>query len=167
MQSTRFAAVPLLLLLAIQILTNCSSPASNGNAVNSSAAAPNSSSTSKVVPKDNVDEFMILVRLPFEPEEVAWEETAANKSLTAVIRFSPENASKMSAELAKIGEGAPEKLSVETWYTAELIAQGELSGESAIQGRSFAAESFLNPPYTRGKIARIENTDYFILQITG
>ena len=126
MQSIRSAAL-LLLLLATQILTNCSSPANNGNAANG-PAAPNSSSTSKVVPKDNVEEFGILVRLPFEPEEVAWEENPTEKSLTAVIRFSPENTAKMSAELAKLGAGTPETLSVETWYPAELIAQGRVVG---------------------------------------
>ena len=164
MQSIRSAAV-LLLLLATQILTNCSAPANNANTGNGSTAQ-NSSSTSKVVPKDNVEEFAILVRLPFEPEEVAWEEKPTEKSLTGIIRFSSENASKMSAELAKLGAGTPETLTVETWYPAELIAQGELSGESEIQARSYPAESFLNPPYTKGKIARIENTDYFILQIS-
>jgi hypothetical protein len=164
MQSKRLAGV-LLLLFAIQILTNCSSPVANEN-VAANAGTSNSSSTSKVVPKDNVEEFATIVRLPFEPEEVAWEEKAENKSLTAVMRFSPENASKMSAELAKSGGGNAETLSVEMWYPAELIAQGELSGESAIQGRSFSANAFLNPPYTNGKIARVDNTDYFILQLS-
>jgi hypothetical protein len=164
MQSTRPAAL-LLLLLATQILTNCSSPAANGNTANGTVAT-NSSSTSKVVPKDNVDEFAILVRLPFQPEEVAWEEKPENNSLTAVVRFTPEDSSKMAAELAKLGPGTPETLSVESWYPAELIAQGELSGESQIQGRSYPAESFLNPPYSKGKIVRVDNTDYFILQIS-
>ena len=164
MQSTRFGAV-LLLLLAPLILTNCSSPAANANNA-AEPAVPNSSSTSKVLPKDNVEEFGILVRLPYVPEEVAWEEQAEERRLTAVIRFSPEDAPKMSAELGKLGSGTPETLTVETWYPAELIAQGELSGESSIQARSYPADSFLNPPYTKGKIARVENTDYFILQIS-
>lgn len=164
MQSTRLAAV-FLLLLAIQILTNCSQPVTNGNIANGAPAA-NSSSISKVVPKDNVEEFAILVNLPFEPDEVAWEEEPDNKGMTAVIRFSPESASKMSAELAKLGAGTPETLSVEAWYPTELIAQGELSGESSIKSRSYPAESFLTPPYTKGKIARIENTDYFILRVS-
>jgi hypothetical protein len=107
-----------------------------------------------------------MVTLPFEPEEVAWEENAEKKSLTAVIRFSPENASKMAAEISKAGAGTPETLSVEGWYPAELTAQAELSGESVIKGKSYPAESFLNPPYTKGKITQIENTDYFILQMS-
>lgn len=164
MQSTGLTAI-LLSMLAIQILTSCSTPVSNANVANGARPA-NSSSTSKVVPKDNVEEFAILVRLPFEPEEVAWEEKPDDQAMTAIIRYSPENASKMSAELAKLGAGTPETLSVEAWYPAELIAQSELSGESSIRSRSYPAESFLNPPYTKGKIARIDNTDYFILQVS-
>lgn len=163
MQSSRLAAL-LLLPLAIQFISGCSSPTANQNAANS--AGNTSSSVSNVVPKDNTDELTLLVKLPFEPEEVAWEENAEKKSLTAVIRFSPENAAKMSAEIAKNGTGAPETLSVESWYPAELIAQAELSGESAIKGKTYPAESFLNPPYTKGKITQIENTDYFILHIS-
>ena len=107
-----------------------------------------------------------MVALPVEPEDVAWEENAQNKSLTAVIRFSPENTARMAAEIAKYGAGTPETLSVETWYPAELIAQAELSGESSIKGRSYPADSMVNPPYTKGKITQIDNTDYFILQIS-
>jgi hypothetical protein len=108
----------------------------------------------------------MIVRLPFAPEEVAWKEKPEQKKLTAVIRFSPENAQKMAAEVAKNGQSSPETVTVESWYPNELIAQGELTGESTVKGQSYPAEPFLNPPYTKGKITRIENTDYFILQIS-
>ncbi len=114
--------------------------------------------------KDNVEELMILVRLPFEPEEVAWKENAAKKTFVAVLRFSSENAGKMAAEIAKNGQATDETITVESWYPAELIAQGELTGESIVKGRSYLADSFLNPPYSKGRITQIENTDYFILQ---
>lgn len=163
MQSSRLAVLFLSFLLAFTALTNCSSPASNGNA---NVYTANSTTVSKVVPKDNVEELAMMVKLPFEPEEVAWEEKTADGSLTAVIRFSPENAEKMSAEVAKNGAPTPERLTVEAWYPAELIAQSEMSGESTVEGTSYPAGPFLNPPYTKGKITRIDNTDYFILQIS-
>jgi hypothetical protein len=163
MQSFRCAAV-LTLLLASQILLSCSSPTGNTNASN--AAANNSTNAAVAGPNDNVDELMLLLRLPLEPEEVAWDEDPSKKSLVAVIRFSAENAAKMEAEAAKAGQPTPESIAVETWYPAELIAQGELSGESTVKGHSYPAEPFLNPPYAKGKITRIENTDYFILQIS-
>src|SRR4030095_15293826 len=154
----------LLLLISSLILPSCSNRTGNSNAANSSAV--NSSSTTQTGPKDNIEEFGMVVRLPFQPEDVVWQERPDQKKLTAVIRFSPENASKMSAEVAKNGQGSPETVTVEGWYPNELIAQGELTGESTVKGVSYPAETFLNPPYTKGKITRIENTDYFILQIS-
>ena len=131
----------------------------NGNVSNSSSAANNG-------PQDNAAELALLVKLPVEPDEVAWKEDPDKKQLVAVLRYSPENAGKLAAEIAKAGQPAVEDLPVESWYPAELVAQGELTGESTVKGRSFPADAFLNPPYTKGKITQIENTDYFILQIS-
>jgi hypothetical protein len=158
----RFSAVAVVLLvLLLQILPGCSSPPNNNNTANTSAPA-----ASQAVPKDNVDEFAMLVRLPIEPEEVVWKERPEQKSLTAVLRYSSENAAKMTAELAKNGKTIPETLTVEPWYPNELIAQSEMTGESTLKGHSYPAESFLNPPYTKGTITRIDDTDYFVLQIS-
>ena len=154
----------LFLVTAALIVSSCSTRPQNSNAVNSSVT--NSAVTEHAGPKDNIDELGLLVRLPFEPEEVAWEENAEQKKLTAVIRFTPENAAKMGAEIAKNGQPAPATVPVESWYPNELIAQGELTGESIVKGQAYPAEPYLNPPYTKGKITRIENTDYFILQIS-
>lgn len=153
----------LLILLASQLLSGCSSRSGNANVSNESAAATNSSQAG---PNDNIDEFMLMVRLPFAPEEVAWREYPSQKKLVAVVRFSPENATKMSAEMAKGGQSTTETMSVETWYPAELIAQSDLTGESTVKAQSYPAEPFLNPPYTKGRISRVENTDYFIVQIS-
>ena len=161
----QFSRPTLLLIFLISVLLSaCAGPAENGNAVNANAA--NSANIAQTGPKDNIDELGLLVRLPVEPEEVAWQEKPEQKKLIAVVRFSPENAQKMAAEVAKNGQGSPETLTVESWYPNELIAQGELTGESTVKGQSYPAEPFLNPPYSKGKITRIEDTDYFILQIS-
>jgi hypothetical protein len=153
-----------LLLLTIQTLFQaCSDRADN---LNTSNAARANKADAHAATKDNVEELGMLVRLPFEPEEVAWQEMAEQKKLIAVIRFTPENAAKMSAEVSKNDQGSPETVSVEDWFPNELKAQGELTGESVVKGQSYPAGPFLNPPYTKGKITRIENTDYFILQIS-
>ncbi len=154
----------LVILLALQILSSCSSRTANNNSATASAA--NASKTGQSGPHDNIEALGMLVRLPIEPEEVAWEEKPDQKKLTAVLRFSPENAAKMAAEVAKNGQASADTLTVESWYPNELIAQGELTGESTVKGQSYTAEPFLNPPYTKGKITRVENTDYFILQIS-
>src|SRR6187549_3152628 len=131
----------LVILLALQILPSCSSPNGNNNAANTSVT--NTSSTAQTGPKDNIEELGMLVRLPFVPEEVAWEEKPEQKKLVAVLRFSPENAAKMAAEVAKNGPATADTLAVETWYPNELIAQGELNGESTVKGQSYPAEPFL------------------------
>jgi hypothetical protein len=145
-------ALFLILVAAGLGLPGCSSPAENANA-NSPVA--NSASSTSPAPKDNIEELGMLVRLPFE-----------QKKLTAVMRFSPENAAKMAAEISKAGPPTPEKVSVESWFPNELLAQGELTGESVVKGHSYTAEPYLNPPYTKGRITQIESTDYFILQIS-
>jgi hypothetical protein len=162
----QFSRLALLLVLAAasQIILSCTSQTDNTNIANSNGR--NSANANSQVPKDNVEKLGLLVRLPFEPEEVAWEENPETKSLTAVIRFSPENAGKMAAEIAKNGQPTPDQVSVESWFPNELLAQGELTGESIVKGHSFPAAPYLNPPYTTGKITQIENTDYFILQIS-
>src|SRR5829696_6499377 len=102
MQSPRFAVI-LLSVLAVQTLTGCSSPAGNQN---TNATVGNaSSSVSKVVPKDNAEEFAMIVTLPFEAEEVAWNENPETKSLIAIIRFSADNTARMAAEIATKGAG--------------------------------------------------------------
>lgn len=156
-------ALLLFILIVAQLITSCSSQGGNtANSANSQTSASNAN-RAYAGPKDNVDELMILLRLPFVPEEVAWEENAENKSLVAVIRFSSEDAAQMAGEAAKAGPSTKENLTVESWYPAELRAQGELTGESIVTGQSYPAGPFLNPPYTKGKITRIENTDYYIL----
>lgn len=156
-------AVLLTPLILIASFTNCSSTGSN-TGVN--GAGSNASTAANSGPHDNAEELALLVKLPVEPDEVAWKEDPAKKQLVAVMRFSPENAGKLVAEIGGTGQATVEVLPVESWYPAELVAQGELTGESTVRGTSFSAESLLNPPYTKGKITRVENTDYFILQIS-
>ena len=163
MQFSRPASL-LLIIAAVQIVSSCTSKAQDSTAANTSNS--NAAAVAKAGPQDNIDEFGLLVRLPSEPEEVAWKENPDQKKLTAVVRFSPDKAAKMAAEIAKNGRPTPETVPVESWFPNELIAQGELTGESIVKGQSYPAEPYLNLPYTKGKITRIENTDYFILQIS-
>lgn len=162
MRSAPPALVSIVLILG-QILAGCSS--TNPAHDRSNSAAQNVANTSIVPAKDNIEEFADLVQLPFEPDEVAWNDDGG-KSLTAVVRFSAENASKMADELATFGPPMPATVAVESWFPAELIALSDLSGESVVKGQSFPAGAFLKPPYTGGKITRVDGTDYFILQIS-
>src|SRR5262245_39200348 len=112
MRPSRLAAL-LTPLILIATFTNCSSTGGN-TAVNS--AASNASNTANSGPHDNAEELAMLVKLPVEPEEVSWKEDSAKKQLVAVLRFSPENAGKLFAEIEKTGQPAVEDLPVESWY---------------------------------------------------
>ena len=73
---------------------------------------------------------------------------------------------KVVAAAAQHRPPVPEKLATESWFPPELISQGDISGESALNGQSYAANDFIRPPYSEGKLIRIENSDYFILELT-
>ncbi len=57
-------------------------------------------------------------------------------------------------------------IDAETWFPAELIAQSQLSGDESLKGTAFAADDFLHEPYNQGKITRINDTNYFVLELT-
>lgn len=162
----------LALFLSGQILTGCSSTTGNQSSANSPTtagsqiAAANSNTT-----KDDIEELGMLVNLPFEPEETVWKESpagkdSANRKLIAVLRYSDANAEKLTAQLAKLKPPTAETLSTEEWFPAELIAQGEMSGEGTITGKTYAADDFYTAPYSNGKITRIDTTNYFVLQLS-
>ncbi len=132
--------------------------------------AANSNTSSKTnataasATKTNAEELGILITIPFETEDIVWKEDEANKKLVAVLRFSPTDAAKVVAEAEKIRPAQPANLPSESWYPAELIAQSSTSGDSTLNGKSYAANNFLQPPYTTGTITRIDNTDYFVFE---
>ncbi|CAN5632303.1 hypothetical protein BH24ACI2_BH24ACI2_03020 [soil metagenome] len=131
------------------------------------------------IPKDDVEELEKIIKIPFPPEEVTWRETdldtkgndnrvpAANgKKLTVVLKFSAEEANKIIEQAEKYKPAAASDVDAEDWFPAELIAQSQLSGDGNLKGTSFAANDFLQAPYVNGKITRISNTDYFVLELT-
>lgn len=129
------------------------------------------------IPKDDAEELGKIVRLPFEPEEVVYKpniKPAANantaaapdaKKLIAVLKFSKEDADKIAEQAAVYKPPVALDVDAESWFPAELIAQSQLSGDDVLKGKSYAANDFIQPPYTTGKITRIDDTDYFVLEL--
>ena len=168
-------ALILALFFSIEMLGGCGLTGDRGS--NIPTADSNSANAGANTVKDNAEELGILVRLPFEPEEATWKESAANipnseqipsqnpRKLTAVLRFSGENAKNIVNQSEKIKAGEAAVFAAERWFPAELIAQSELNGDDILKGASYSAADFYQPPYTDGKIIRIENTDFFILEL--
>lgn len=149
-------------------LTSCSSGVDNSAPANA-AVNINAASNSANTANDNIEELGMLVTLPYEPEDTSWKETTApdgTKKLVAAIRFSDENAEKVISQAAQHQPAVPAELSPEEWYPTELISQSEISGTSLLKGQSYAANDFYREPYNHGRITRVEDTDYFILELT-
>jgi hypothetical protein len=135
------------------------------NVSNQSANNQNSNS-----PKDNAEELATIIKLNEMPDEAEWrEEEKANpkgKKLTAVLKYNDENAQKVVASAESIQPGAPIEIGAEDWFPLELTAQTQLSGNESLKGVSYAANEFLNPPFTNGRLIKIEETNYFMLELT-
>jgi hypothetical protein len=150
-------------LLLFQLLIGCTGYSSNGVANNHSTASTNNADSNSA--RTNVEELGVLVAMPFETEDVVWKEIPHQKKVVAVLRFSPSDANKLVEEAAKLRKPAPVDVISEVWFPPELIAQSETSGDGNLRGIAYAANSFYQPPYTDGQITRIQDTDYFVLEL--
>ena len=146
------------------------SPACGGSAdrsVNSKGSASSNQTNENVnAVRSNVEELELLVNVPYETEDVVWKEDRSRKNITAVLRFSPADSTKLVAEAEKVKQPETASISSETWFPAELIAQSEMSGDDNLNGRSYAANQFFQEPFSNGRIVRVENSDYFVLELS-
>ena len=154
-------AVILALFLAVFTSIGCG-PSANSNAVN---AAANESSTNASVANTNVEELRLLIAMPYEPEEAVWRGGTDEKKMIAVLRFSGTDADKLVEDAKKIKAPTNTKIGSESWFPAELIAQGDISGDDTLKGAAYAANDFFQPPFNDGRLTRIEGTDYFVLEL--
>lgn len=134
--------------------------------VNIAAPSENSNSTSNTVAKDDIEELGKIIKLPFAPEEATYNESNVNgRKLVAVLRFSEEQANQISAQAEKYKTPAPSDIDAETWFPPELIAKSQETGDSALKGVEYAPNDFLQAPFSKGKLTRINNTNYFVLEL--
>ena len=150
-----FAASILLSACGSQPSGNSSVPA-NSN-VNSTA---NANTT-----KDDLEELRSLIQIPFEAEEVTWRVSADKKKLVAVFVLTPEVHKVFEGKLSAAGSGQDVQVAVEQWFPAELTSMSELSGESTIPGKAFAATDFFQSPYEVGNVVFVSQTDYVVLEL--
>lgn len=158
----------LFLFLLNALLFGCNGNEAQNNAANASNTAQTSPKEAKIKANDNVEELEALIKIPFHPEEALWREenTAQNtKKLTAVLRFLPEESAKIVVEAETKKAASMTTLAVETWFPAELVAQSELSGDDTLKGNIYSAEQFYQSPYADGRLIRMENSNYFVLEL--
>ena len=171
------------LFLAIFLISACGENRSGNSNTNTSATNTNQTAKNekdnKNLPKDDVEELEKIIKLPFHPEEATWlEDTLSRQNsdnrlpapnadkLTVVFKFSAADAQKIVEQTAKYESAPASDIDAESWFPPELIAKSQESGDENLKGTSYNAKEFLQEPYKNGKITRIDNTDYFVLELT-
>ncbi|MDQ3798692.1 MAG: hypothetical protein M3384_04520 [Acidobacteriota bacterium] len=170
--SIRAGAIWLLLLLLSVILSiSCGSQsepnAGNGKANSNSPNAVNENST---IANDDVAALGNQVLLPAVPEEVRFVEkdgkNTSDKKLTAVMKFTAEDAKNLAAQAEKHRPAEAVELGTENWFPEELVAQSQLSGTESLNGNAYAPTDFIQLPYKEGRLVKIENSNYFVLELS-
>lgn len=160
-----------LLLLSVILSISCGSQTeSNTNAKTNSNAANVTGNENSTIANDDIAALNNQVILPFIPEEVSWHEENAkdsgDKKLTAVMKFTAEDAKNLTAQVEKHRPAEAVEIGTEQWFPAELIAQSQLSGNESLKGNAYAPTDFIQLPYKNGRLIRIENSNYFVLELS-
>ena len=163
MSITRFAAILALTIVGAFVIS-CGDP--SGNSSNSGTnVAPDQSNANANAAGTNAEELGVIINVPYEAEDVVWKQSPDRKSVLAVFRFSPADSDKVVADAKGFGPESNNAISAESWFPDELIAQSDASGDSSLKGMSYPANRFFLEPFTQGTITRIEETDYFVLEL--
>lgn len=156
------------ILLTLQFAVSCSGTQVQSNSeANSNAANANIQKESSA--NDSAEELALLIVLPLEPTEVAWREEAVagsqnERRLKAALRFEPSDANKIAEQAGQAKAPVDVEIDGEEWFPPELVAQSEMNEGSKLKGKEYAPDTMLQQPFTKGRLIRIENTDYFILE---
>ncbi len=157
-----FYGIILASFFSASLLSACGgSQNTNSRSVANRTPAANSNSA-----KSNVEELGMMVRVPYKTEDIVWKQDPSTRHIVAVFRFSTKDADELVAEAEKSGPAHPASLPVESWFPEELIAQGEVSGDSTLKATAYPATAFFQEPYTTGRISRVDGVDYFILELS-
>jgi hypothetical protein len=113
------------------------------------------------------------VRLPYRPEDAIWQAdeldnsgASVKKKFIAVLKFASADADEIVLRAEKYKPAIVSEIDAENWFPAELIAQSQLSGDETLKGSAYAVNDFLQTPYTDGRIIRIAETNFFVLELS-
>jgi hypothetical protein len=151
-----------LTILLSLLISSCAGP--DGNANSSAPTRNGQAAIEQEQIKTNAEELGLLVRLPYETEDIVWRAYPASKRIIAVMKLSRADADRIATEAGSPGEST--SVSAQSWFPDELIAQNEMSGDSSLKGTAYPATTFYQEPYSTGKVIRIEGTDFVILDVS-
>ena len=155
-------AVVLILFLLLS-LTACNDELENKADTNANAKVQ----TKKQIGNtgDDSDDLAEIIKLSFIPEDVVWQQYEVNggKQIIAVIRFTPADTATI---LAQSQTGEKVELAAERWYPQELIAQSDTAGDQVLHGTTFVTNIFYKDSFDKGKVIKLDGSDYFVLEIS-
>lgn len=159
------------LLLSVILSISCGNQTeSNTNGKANSNAANITNSENNTDFNDDVAALGNQVLLPFVPVDVRFVEEnikdTNDKKLTAVMEFTAEDAKNLAAQAEKNRPAEAVEIGTEQWFPEELVAQSQLSGNESLKGNAYAATDFLQLPYKNGRLIKIENSNYFVLELS-
>ena len=159
----RYGAIITFLIFAA-LLTGCNGddPYANNTAASNSPVTRSNGDAART----DVEDLSLLIRVPFKPDDLVWKASADKKKIVAVFRFDPEDTPKLLAEIGGSAAGEAVNVDVEPWYPDELATQGEFSSEGRVSGKAYQATPFYQDPYKNGRVIQIDNTDFFVVEIT-
>lgn len=155
------------ILVLVSLLVSCASDSGNRNASNGTNRA--STNANRTPAKDDIEELEGLVKVPFHPVEAVWrDETDAGsvRRLVCVIRFAPDDASKVAETASRHRAAQSVELEAENWFPPELVAKSQQSGNETVKGTSYGANDFFQPPFAEGRLVRIDSTNFFVLELS-
>ena len=128
----------------------------------------------EIIAQDNVEDLSKIIKLPYTPLEATYSETNVkgktaalnDKKIVGVLKFSTEETVKIAAAAAKYKPPVPSDIDAETWFPPELIAKSQETGDEFLKGSEYAANDFFQPPYLNGKLTRVNDSNYFVLELT-
>jgi hypothetical protein len=157
------------LILTLAAVTACAlacARKSDGLAANTTSQSANANAADvEKGARTTAEELGNLIRMPFEAQDVAWQQSKDQKKITAVVRFDPEDTQKLIAECEKFGPGQPATVDTQPWFPDELTAQSDLHGDAPLAGKAFPANPFFQDPYNSGRVVRITGTDFYVLEL--
>ncbi len=163
-QKAFFALFATIANLALLSACGTSNENSNQNANSNKISNIANANANADATKDDLEDFAKVVKLPFQPEEVSWRESS-DKKIIAVLKFSATEANNLTVQIEKQKPAQNSKLNAESWFPPELVAQSQQSGDETLKGKEYSAADFFLAPYTKGKITRIDETNYFVLEL--
>ena len=166
-------------VLCIFLFAACSEVKNdNSQILNANSISANNNAKSA---KDETLDLGKLITLPFTPEDIVFREdkikpqtnsnednttpVVTGKKLTAVLQFTDEDTAKIITQAEKYKNPVPAELAPESWFPPELVAASQSTGDETIKGNAYAANDFFKPPYTSGKLTRIADTNYLVLEL--